>query len=327
MHPSPTWIRLWGCHLIAFSTIFMSNYKQQPSKEPAGLLSSAQPARQTDIRFWAVRADCSPSSGSAIVARVKWMGSEPEMVLNKPPLVSNNRTDCIQNRTVFTGGWSVTNNKHSVSHTYTEMTVDTHTVHPLPPPSPLLPNKSGEQHSWTPALLEWSAVTGLAGRERAWRHASLPPRAVIIKIHYTLKMELLEPNCCQLNYLENTLWPQHILIICSCSRHFLFHPLGFGKSLHEFQRHSFMDTIGTFYSWRYNKYLHLCLCYSTLFHRQKYSMCQLCPIFTHMEFRGRESQRAAFFKSTPPFSNADAGQPTALPPTMMHSSSSHIKFN
>lgn len=124
----------------------------QPSKEPAGLLSSAQPARQTDIRFWAVRADCSPS---AIVARVKWMGSEPEMVLNKPPLVSNKRTDCIQNRTVFTGGWSVTVNKHSVSHTYTEMTLDTRTVHPLPPPSShtkvasstagLLPCWSGQQ--------------------------------------------------------------------------------------------------------------------------------------------------------------------------------------
>lgn len=114
--------------------------------------------------FWTVRADCSPSlptSGPAIVARAKWMGSEPEMVLNKAALVSNNRLEGIQNHTAFTAGGRVTNNKHSVSHTYTEMTVDTHTVQPPP-----FPYKSGEQLGWTAARLEWSAVTGLAGIER-----------------------------------------------------------------------------------------------------------------------------------------------------------------
>lgn len=114
--------------------------------------------------FWTVRADCSPSlptSGPAIVARAKWMGSEPKMVLNKAALVSNNRLEGIQNHTAFTAGGRVTNNKHSVSHTYTEMTVDTHTVQPPP-----FPYKSGEQLGWTAARLEWSAVTGLAGIER-----------------------------------------------------------------------------------------------------------------------------------------------------------------
>lgn len=165
--------------------------------------------------FWTVRADCSPSlptSGPAIVARAKWMGSEPEIVLNKAALVSNKRLEGIQNHTAFTAGGRVTNNKHfcvGVTHVHRNDSGHTHTQ--SNPPLPL--------QKWRAARLDCCPVGVVSsnriswGRERAWRHASLPPCAVIIKIHYTLKMELLEPNCCRLNYLENTL--QHILIICS----------------------------------------------------------------------------------------------------------------
>lgn len=69
--------------------------------------SAAQLGRQTYIMFWA---DCSsllPMSGSAIVARAKWMGSEPERVLNKTPLASNKRLECILNCAVFTGSWHI----------------------------------------------------------------------------------------------------------------------------------------------------------------------------------------------------------------------------
>lgn len=93
------------------------------------------------------------------MARAKWMGSEPEMVLNKAALVSNKRLEGIQNHTAFTAGGRVTNNTH----------VHRNDSGPTQSNSPLLlpfPYKSGERLGWTAALLEWSAVTGLAGRER-----------------------------------------------------------------------------------------------------------------------------------------------------------------
>lgn len=109
-------------------------------------------------------------------------------------------------------------------------------LHPLPPPCSFLSPLSLQK--WRAARLHSCPVGVVSSNriswERAWRHASLLPSAVIIEIHYTLKMELLEPNCCRLNYFRNTLQPWHILIICSCSCHFLFHPLVFGTSRHRF---------------------------------------------------------------------------------------------
>lgn len=204
------------------------------------------------MMFWA---DCSPLlpvSGSAIVARAEWMGSEPERVLNKTPLVSNKRLECILNCAVFTGGWHITDNTRTStqSHTRKQKRQSTPSKHPrkqallLPSPSPpsslLLPLSSLLPHprsflsplslqKWRAARLDSGPVGVVSSNriswERAWRHASLPPSAVIIEIHYTLKMELLEPNYCRLNYFWNTLQPRRILIICSCSHHFLLHPL------------------------------------------------------------------------------------------------------
>lgn len=147
------------------------------------------------MMFWA---DCSPLlpvSGSAIVARAEWMGSEPERVLKK------NTPGKQQEAGVYSELCSIYRrlahhrqhtDKHAKSHTLNrndsrqthEKTSTTASLSipsllpppssflsppccPIPAPSSLLfPYKSGEQHGWTLALLEWSAVTGLAGRER-----------------------------------------------------------------------------------------------------------------------------------------------------------------
>lgn len=99
------------CALYSLATICLhsrqKSHRGAKCRHPHDQLacqSAAQPGRQTYIMFWA---DCStlpPGSRSAIVARAKWMGSEPRRVLNKTPLASNQRLERM-NGAVFTGGW------------------------------------------------------------------------------------------------------------------------------------------------------------------------------------------------------------------------------
>ena len=221
---------------------------RHPDERPA-CQSSVQPVRragrQAAIMFWAVIADCSPLlpvSGLAIVAEAEWMGSEPEMTPTTCS-ASNKGLECIHhrqnkylqqkwshvwagtqpnrlNKTTVNTAKCVSLHAHMRRQTSGKTQRKTGYMVSLFSHCQSLPlHESGRRRGWTLALSEGSAITGLAGRERAWRPASLTPRTVIIETHYTVKMEPLEPNYCRLNYSKSTLWPQRISMICSPSHH------------------------------------------------------------------------------------------------------------
>lgn len=161
----------------------------------------SQTGRQASIMFWAVSADCSPPlpvSGLAIVAEAEWIGSEPEMMLKnllckqRGAGVYSQRTEStftVRNAPTsglahnHTGGHSkkslvlAQHDNQRCTHTHTNTRVRNHTgkqtgssFRLLPPPSvpALVPSSPREKRRgcWTLAPSEWSAVTGLAGREK-----------------------------------------------------------------------------------------------------------------------------------------------------------------